>query len=64
MGAKGTSPKNKRGIAMKISTEIHSASKILGEERAIAALAEAGFDAWDFSMFAMVRMMPTSSRPW
>ena len=38
---------------MKISTEIHSASKILGEERAIAALAEAGFDAWDFSMFEM-----------
>jgi sugar phosphate isomerase/epimerase len=38
---------------MKISTEIASASRILGEERAIEALAKAGFDAWDFSMFKM-----------
>lgn len=38
---------------MKISTEIGSSAKILGEERAIACLAEAGFDAWDFSMFRM-----------
>ena len=38
---------------MKISAEIASASRILGEERAIEALAKAGFDAWDFSMFKM-----------
>ena len=39
---------------MKISTEISSAAKIVGEERAIALYAEAGFDAWDFSMGRMV----------
>lgn len=38
---------------MKISTEIGSASKIVGEKKAVALVAEAGFDAWDFSMFAM-----------
>lgn len=38
---------------MKISTEIHSASKIVGEEKAIELCAKAGFDAWDFSMFTM-----------
>lgn len=48
---------------MKISTEIHSASKILGEERAIAALAEAGFDAWDFSMFSMCGFDWATSSP-
>lgn len=36
---------------MKISTEIGSASKIIGEERAVEEVAKAGFDAWDFSMF-------------
>ena len=40
---------------MKISTEIVSASKIVGEEKAIEYLAKAGFDAWDFSMFSMCR---------
>ena len=40
---------------MKISTEIVSAAKIVGEERAIEYIAKAGFDAWDFSMFAMCR---------
>lgn len=39
----------------KISTEIASASKIVGEERAIELLAKAGFDAWDFSMFTMCK---------
>ena len=34
-----------------ISTEIWSAREILGEERAVEAVAKAGFDAWDFSMF-------------
>lgn len=38
---------------MKISTEIASAARLIGEERAVAAVARAGFDAWDFSMFEM-----------
>lgn len=40
---------------MKISTEINSAAKLLGEERAIEYYAKAGFDAWDFSMFSMCK---------
>jgi len=40
---------------MKISTEIVSASHIVGEEKAIEYIAKAGFDAWDFSMFDMCR---------
>mgnify|MGYP003513585591 CR=1 FL=1 len=40
---------------MKISTEIASAAKIIGEEKAIEYYAKAGFDAWDFSMFSMCR---------
>ena len=40
---------------MKTSTEIGSSAAILGEERAIEALAKAGFDHWDFSMFKMCR---------
>ena len=40
---------------MKTSTEIGSASRIIGEERAIEEIAKAGFDAWDFSMFDMCR---------
>ena len=35
---------------MKTSTEIGSASVILGEERAVEAVAKAGFDAWDFTL--------------
>ncbi|MDO5479193.1 MAG: TIM barrel protein, partial [Clostridia bacterium] len=38
---------------MKTSTEINSASRIVGEEKAIELIAKAGFDAWDFSMFSM-----------
>lgn len=38
---------------MKISTEIGSASKIIGEERAVEAVAKAGFNGWDFSMDTM-----------
>ena len=38
---------------MKTSTEIGSIAKITGEEKAIEYIAIAGFDAWDFSMFAM-----------
>lgn len=40
---------------MKISTEIASAAKHVGEEKAIELIARAGFDAWDFSMFDMAR---------
>ena len=40
---------------MKISTEIASAARIVGEERAIELIAKAGFDAWDFSMFSMAK---------
>ena len=40
---------------MKISTEIASAAKHVGEEKAIELMARAGFDAWDFSMFDMAR---------
>lgn len=36
-----------------ISTEIHSAAKLVGEEKAVELIAKAGFDAWDFSMFSM-----------
>lgn len=36
---------------MKISTEIGSTSKIVGEAKAVEYIAKAGFDAWDFSMF-------------
>ena len=40
---------------MIISTEIASLSKLVGEEKAVEYIAKAGFDAWDFSMFSMVR---------
>ena len=38
-----------------LSTEIASSARIVGEEKAIELLAKAGFEAWDFSMFAMCR---------
>ena len=38
---------------MRISTEIASIAKHVGEEEAIRLLAEVGFEAWDFSMFDM-----------
>lgn len=38
---------------MKTSTEIASAARLVGEERAVELIAKAGFDAWDFSMFSM-----------
>ena len=40
---------------MKISSEINSAAKIVGEEKAIELYGKAGFDCWDFSMFEMCR---------
>ena len=48
---------------MKISTEIASASRITGEEKAIEYYAKAGFDAWDFSMFDMCRYDHTKRAP-
>ena len=47
---------------MKTSTEIGSASKIIGEEKAVEYCAKAGFDAWDFSMFDMARFDRKSGR--
>ena len=41
---------------MKISTEIWSTAKHVGEEKAIELLSKAGFDCWDFSMFEMARI--------
>ena len=40
---------------MKISTEIGSAAKRIGEQKAVEYVAKAGFDAWDFSMLAMCK---------
>lgn len=40
---------------MKTSTEIGSAAKIIGEEKAVEYVAKAGFDAWDFSIINMFR---------
>ena len=40
---------------MKTSTQIDVASRLVGEEKTIELIAKAGFDAWDFSMFAMCR---------
>lgn len=50
----------------KISTEIESVSKHVGDRKAVELVAKAGFDAWDFSMFDMCpwdwersRILPT-----
>ena len=40
-------------MSVKTSTEIDSAARLVGEERAVEYIAKAGFDAWDFSMFSM-----------
>ncbi len=40
---------------MKISTEIASAAKYIGEVKTLEYMGKAGFDAWDFSMFSMCR---------
>lgn len=49
---------------MKISTEIGSISKVVGEERAVELCGKAGFDGWDFSMFNMHKgvMLPLPGR--
>ena len=38
---------------MKTSTEINSIAGAVGMEKAVELVARAGFDFWDFSMFAM-----------
>lgn len=38
---------------LKISTEISSIAKLVGEEKALEYVARAGFDSYDFSMFSM-----------
>ena len=40
---------------MRISTEIGSIAKYVGEERAVQLLAEAGFDCYDFTMLKMAQ---------
>lgn len=45
---------------MKLSTEISSLSRIVGEVKAVEMLAKAGFDAWDFSMFKLGSLDITS----
>lgn len=40
---------------MKISTEIGSIAEVVGEEHALALVASAGFDCWDFSMTVMAK---------
>ncbi len=47
---------------MKTSTQILVASQVIGGERAIEYIAKAGFDAWDFSMFAMCKYDWSSGR--
>lgn len=41
---------------MRISTEIASISRHVGEHKAVELVAKAGFDCWDFSMFDMCRV--------
>lgn len=40
---------------MKVSTEIYSAARIVGLERAVELIGKAGFDAYDLSLFDMAR---------
>ena len=42
---------------MKISTEIESIAKHVGEHKAVEMCAKAGFDGWDFSMFDMCKYL-------
>ena len=49
---------------MKISTEINSASRIVGEKKAIELYGKAGFDCWDFSMFNMCRWNWSTRAPY
>lgn len=42
---------------MKTSTEIGSIAKVVGTHKAVELCGMAGFDAWDFSMFEMHKLM-------
>lgn len=42
---------------MKTSTEIASIANLVGNHKAVELCGKAGFDAWDFSMFDMHKMM-------
>ena len=42
---------------MKISTEIASIAELVGNHKAVEFCGKAGFDAWDFSMFDMHKLM-------
>lgn len=42
---------------MKISTEIYGTAKITGARKAVELCGKAGFDAWDFSMFDMHKLV-------
>lgn len=44
---------------MKISTEIGSIARIVGEKKAVEYVARAGFDGWDLSMIYMFRYSPS-----
>lgn len=43
-------------MVVKISTEIGSISKLVGEKKAVEYVAKAGFDAFDLSMFCMAEI--------
>ena len=45
---------------MKTSTEIYSITKKVGPHKAVELCARAGFDAWDFSMFSMDKLIRTA----
>lgn len=47
---------------MLISTEISSISLLVGEEKAVEVVAEAGFDCYDFSMFRMAKYSSKEGR--
>ena len=40
---------------MKISTEFGAVSKIVGEQRAVELIGKAGFEAWDLSLYRMLK---------
>lgn len=48
---------------MKTSTEIRTAARIIGMEKAVELYAKAGFDAWDFTMIDMCRVNKKTMLP-
>jgi sugar phosphate isomerase/epimerase len=47
---------------MKISTEFSSSAKIVGEERAVELIGKAGFEAWDLSLYRMLKYDSATGR--